>query len=372
MRAAVSLDYRAYPVLYVDDELPNLRTFRYACEPIFRVLTASSGPEALDLLRTQDVAVVFVDQVLPEMSGVEVCERARAIRPDAVRILVTAYSDIHAVIGAINRGQVSRYVAKPWRDDEILDVLRGAIDAFERVRATRELAMRLLGDGSGRVLGPALAGFVHDLVVPLHSVRARVEAALAATSLGDTHREIEGAVPAIDLMDKLADMTRAGLRPAASEQACDAARVVRAVASMAGATVAGAARIDLAVRDAPRTGIDATSLAQILVNLVLNAAQAIEQWAAAPGTAGTIAISLTASGAHAVLTVSDDGPGIAPEHLARIFEPGFTTRAAGTGLGLTTAREIVRACGGDVVAYSEPGRGATFEVRLPLQSPSRA
>src|SRR5438477_12867701 len=107
-----------YPVLYVDDEPQNLATFRYVLEDRFTVLTAGDGREAVELLEREDVAVLVCDQRMPYMTGVEVCRRASEIKPDVVRIIMTAYADLQAAVDAINQGQVLRYLSKPWRNDE--------------------------------------------------------------------------------------------------------------------------------------------------------------------------------------------------------------------------------------------------------------
>ena len=99
------VDYKQYPVLFVDDEPQNLVVFRYAMEDNFSVLTASSGADALRVLEQREIGVLLADQRMPGMSGSELCARAREIQPDAVRIIITAYADIHAAINAINQGQ---------------------------------------------------------------------------------------------------------------------------------------------------------------------------------------------------------------------------------------------------------------------------
>ena len=137
-------DYRAFPVLYVDDEPQNLLTFRYALEDRFSVLTAESGSQALDVLSKQEVAVLVCDQRMPGMSGVEVCARARDLRPDVARIIMTAYADLQAAVDAINQGHVFRYLTKPWRADELTSVLDQAVDLVRMRRTIAGLQARVL------------------------------------------------------------------------------------------------------------------------------------------------------------------------------------------------------------------------------------
>jgi len=111
---------------------------------------------------------------------------------------------------------------------------------------------------------------------------------------------------------------------------------------------------------------------QVFMNLLVNAAQAIETVRRDDGRSGTrgrIRLHTRVEGDDVVVSVSDTGPGIPPEHLDRIFEPFFTTKEVGegTGLGLSTSYDIARRHGGSLVARSSAGRGAVFEIRLPIQ-----
>ncbi len=127
-------------------------------------------------------------------------------------------------------------------------------------------------------------------------------------------------------------------------------------------------RIDVRSSAAPtlEVEVDRYELLQVLTNLLRNAMMAIEQRHGRAG--GHIEVTAALRGDRVVVEVRDDGVGIAPEHLSRIFEPSFSTRAAteGTGLGLSISRRLVRQMGGElVVATSEVGRGSTFRIELP-------
>jgi len=93
-------------VLVVDDESDNLDAFRFNFRRSFRILTAGGGEEGVELLKQHDVAVIVTDQRMPKMTGLEFLKAARALRPDAVGIIVTAYTDIDVLIKAINLGHV--------------------------------------------------------------------------------------------------------------------------------------------------------------------------------------------------------------------------------------------------------------------------
>ena len=109
--------------------------------------------------------------------------------------------------------------------------------------------------------------------------------------------------------------------------------------------------------------LDPNDVSQVLANLLRNAVQSIRE--ARKG--GHVVISARRDGVGVAFTVSDDGPGIAPEIAHRVFEPLFTTRPGGTGLGLSIARDLVEAHGGRLTVASTPGRGAQFSVHLPQE-----
>jgi len=131
-----------HTILLVDDEAAILR----ALQRLFRregyhILTAESGRQALDVLAnaSDPVSLIISDQRMPKMSGAEFLEQSRDIVPDAMRFLLTAYSDVDAVIASINRGEVQRYLTKPWNDQDLLLQTREAIEQVELRRENRRL-----------------------------------------------------------------------------------------------------------------------------------------------------------------------------------------------------------------------------------------
>ena len=107
-------------VLYVDDELNNLNSFQAAFRLEYQIFTAASADEALGVLESNpDIQIIFCDQRMPGKTGVEFFQDIRTSFPYAVRILVTGYSDMEAIVAAINRGNILRYVSKPWSREEI-------------------------------------------------------------------------------------------------------------------------------------------------------------------------------------------------------------------------------------------------------------
>lgn len=125
-------------ILFIDDEANILSSLKRLFRPHgYRILTADGGAAGLALLEQERgaVDVVVSDMRMPGMSGAEVLEQVRLKWPEAVRILLTGYADINSTIAAINRGEIYRYIAKPWNDEEILLTVR---DALERKQLKAE------------------------------------------------------------------------------------------------------------------------------------------------------------------------------------------------------------------------------------------
>jgi two-component system, NtrC family, sensor kinase len=383
----MTVDYKLYPVLFVDDEPQNLVVFRYAMEDHFTVLTARSGDEALQFLRHQPIGVLLSDQRMPGMTGVELCARARQIQPDAVRIIVTAYADIHAAISAINEGQVSRYLVKPWRNEELMDVLRTCIDLVHLQHTMRDMEQGLLKTGQSRIATAVHDELLHEIANPLGAMTMtlfqasemidglinRVENDDEATlpilkrdllELREAHMD---AIAAVEQLNALAARMRALPAVDPASGICDAGRVVDATVRILRRDVERTAHLQVVLERAPFVRVEASALGQVVLNLVLNAAQAID----GSGQKGrTIRIVVEAVGNTAVLSVIDDGPGISRDNIERIFEPYFTTKSTGTGLGLSIVREMVRRVGGQISVHSQPNEETTFRVQLPTAPPS--
>jgi len=106
-------------ILYVDDEENNLFSFKATFRIKYNVLTALSGDGALEILQKNLVHIIVTDQRMPEMTGVEFLEKVLEKYPDPMRILLTGYADMDAVVDAVNKGKIFHYLAKPWDEDEL-------------------------------------------------------------------------------------------------------------------------------------------------------------------------------------------------------------------------------------------------------------
>ena len=131
-------------ILYVDDEVHNLNAFKASFRRTFNVFTAESAMEAMLILETQSMHIIISDQRMPVTTGVEFPQSIIPLYPDPIRILLTGYADMSAVIDAINKGQVYLYITKPWQEDELRQNLERAYEIFSLRKENKALTDQLL------------------------------------------------------------------------------------------------------------------------------------------------------------------------------------------------------------------------------------
>jgi DNA-binding NtrC family response regulator len=152
-------------LLFVDDEESILTTMRIMFRRQYDVLLAGGGEQALDLLRQHDVDVIVSDQRMPGMVGVELLREARKIRPRAMRILLTGYSDFSAILGSINDGEIYRFVHKPWSNADLQDMIAQAVEAARKLSGEQvsqlDVESPTVSTGSGR---PAVLMLDSDMI----------------------------------------------------------------------------------------------------------------------------------------------------------------------------------------------------------------
>ena len=126
-------------VLYIDDEKDNLAAFRSSYRRIFDVFLAENVVKGREILSEHQIEVVIADQRMPNMTGVEFFESILETYPNPIRILLTGYSDIKAVEDAINKGQVYRYVNKPWNEFELKSTIENAYHVYQLIEQNNKL-----------------------------------------------------------------------------------------------------------------------------------------------------------------------------------------------------------------------------------------
>jgi two-component system, NtrC family, response regulator AtoC len=176
--AAAAIDWGRFPLLVVDDEQDNLDAFRFNFGKTFTLHLAASAEDALALARAHDVAVVIADQRMPRMTGLELLRALSEVRPDAVGIIITAFTDVDVLIESINLGRIYRYVTKPWDSKELRGILLQAVERFHLGRENRRL-LEQLEQYAGVLSREAHGAFNYGAIVgdspALRDVLTRVE-----------------------------------------------------------------------------------------------------------------------------------------------------------------------------------------------------
>ena len=376
------LDYKAYPILYVDDEPCALETVQRQFKHEFTIVTAPSGAKGLEIVAEREVAVVLSDQRMPDMVGTQFLARVRAEQPETVRMLLTAYSDIESVVDAINLGNVCRYLTKPYEERELRIAIREGIERYvlvkerDRLYAEKiETMKRIARANRLSAVGTLAAGLAHEINNPLVPISTFLQMLPAKRRENQPDEEYWGALYQVTVkeVERIRGLIRQLLTYAKfSEEAdlnldpVDFNTVVQQMvlfldpqARSKGVTITVTPDPTL-----PPVWVDAERIKQVFLNLLLNAIHAMP-------TGGTVAVTVRATAVkglpHVDVTVVDTGTGIPPEHLEKLFTPFFTTKGhEGSGLGLLTCYQVVDEHRGLIHVQSEVGRGTTFTVRLPI------
>jgi signal transduction histidine kinase len=375
---------RSRGILIVDDERANLTVLRSFLEAGYTVHEAQSGPEALKIAKEAELDVVITDQRMPEMTGVELLEQLRDFKPDVAGIVLTGFTDPPALISAINRARVFRFLKKPWQPDDILEAVRQASEHVYQARAIQKLVTLLAKrtkelDASIQeirstqrqllhmerlgTMGRLATGVIHDLrnlMVSLGYIEGVLQQKeIAADVLESVQVGMQGVDNLIKTLEALHQFARGG-RLHLEKAKIEASQVVQDAIAIS--------RMDLNFRmhkvevnveeGLPKVVGDRQKLTQVLVNLVRNALQATAQWR-------SISIEASAKNRRVIFAVEDEGPGVPPEVRDNLFKPFVSSKGdGGMGMGLYMAKLIVDSHQGEIAVLDRPQGGARFEVRL--------
>jgi signal transduction histidine kinase len=379
-------------LLIVDDERANLTVLRSFLESGYTVHEAQSGPEALKIARDVELDVVISDQRMPEMTGVELLEKLRDFKPDVAGIVLTGFTDPPALISAINRARVFRFLKKPWQPDDILEAVRQASEHVYQARAIQRLVTLLARrtrelDGSLQeirstqrqllhmerlgTMGRLATGVIHDLrnlMVSLGYIEGVLQQKqVAADVMESVQVGMQGVDNLIKTLEALHQFAKGG-RLHLEKARVEASQVVQDAIAIS--------RMDLNFRmhkvevnveeGLPQVVGDRQKLTQVLVNLVRNALQATAQWR-------SISIEASAQNRRVIFAVEDEGPGIPPELRDSLFKPFVSSKGeGGMGMGLYMAKLIVDSHQGEIAVLDRPQGGARFEVRLAAAAEEKA
>ena len=374
-------------ILAVDDDEGNLVVLEDLLIDDYDVVTTTSPHEALDLGSTTEFDMIISDQRMPGITGVELLSKVREVRPDTVRVIISAYSDAKAILQAINEGEVYRFILKPWDPQEVATVVRQGLDHRLHVLAIQRLVTEL--HGKNVRLEEALTELRQTQEKLLHSAKLATVGQLTASIVHELKNHITGVRLLTEIVDEaqvpeeLAEYARMGhdsakalfdlingINSFARKDAWKLKRSRYGVGDLLNETLS-IVKTDARTRarglrfsaaeGLPAVVLDGDKMRQVLVNLVRNALDATDK-------DGDVELTAFVLNQNALaFKVSDNGSGITPEQLETIFDPFFTTKENGLGLGLEICRQIVEAHGGELKIESVVGRGTDVIVAVPLR-----
>jgi two-component system sensor histidine kinase/response regulator len=390
-------------ILYVDDEENNLLVFKSSFRRYYDIYVSKSGAEGIEILKEHDIAVIITDQRMPGMTGVEFLKQ---LPQDllAIRMVLTGFTDVAAIIDAINSGKVYRYITKPWDKNELKITIDNALEALSLRKNNQELIHELKETNEqleGKViertreLEEALAAInvqKHELEelnatkdkffsIVAHDLRTPVSSLAGFSSMlskygdqmspeeiskfsKDLHKSVKNA---LSLVENLLTWARTQMdKMDHSPSVVNINTVVKETVEQMSSS-AGSKNIRLQENIAANLQIfaDENHLRLILRNLVSNAIKFTPE-----GGSITISTSQAAEG-QAEITVEDTGVGMDESRLSRLFKIGEanstngTAGEKGTGLGLVLCKEFVEKNSGSIAVRSTEGSGTTFTIQLP-------
>jgi two-component system sensor histidine kinase PilS (NtrC family) len=238
----------------------------------------------------------------------------------------------------------------------------GQVVLFQDLTELRQMEDAMRRSQRLTVVGGLAAGLAHEIRNPLASMCGSIEILGGSPRLDSQERKLMHVV--LSEAERLEALVRDFLAfarpPPPTLRPIDGGREVAETVELFRAQAAGRGiELEAEAEAAVLVRADARQFRQVLWNLLGNAADAT-------AAGGHVRVRLSRQGRQALLEVTDSGEGISEDDLERIFDPFFTTKERGTGLGLAIVHRIVEAHGGELSVRSEPGRGSTFTVALPL------
>ena len=389
-----------YTILAVDDEVYNLESIQRTFHGDYHVIVTTSPSEALEIFRRDDVDLVIADQRMPQMLGTELLEKMKNISPLPIRIVLSAYTDLEYLMDAINRGEVYRYITKPWTPEELRVTVKNALDYYQalrdRERLTQELAeknillekqnkklqkalkeleaaqQKLLEMERFSIIGKMAGMIIHDLKQPLDIIRSAAET-IARMDIDEEDR--------LDLTDMIKEEVQRFLELIQEllEYSRGTLTLQFEIISLSDFWGITEHRLRsyiknyevnlriLPVSQEAHLKIDIKRMQRAIINLIRNSVEAFRE---AKVSNPEIILEAKVVDDKIEIILSDNGPGVPEDIQEKIFTPFVTGKKPyGIGLGLPIVQKIVQDHNGTVSLAQSSSEGTTFVIELPRCQP---
>lgn len=351
-------------ILYLDDEVNNLLAFQASFRRKYTIFTASSAAEGMSILNQEkDIQVIVADQRMPQTTGVEFFHVVRKAFPHPIRILLTGYADAESIIDAINKGEIFRYVKKPWKEVELSTAIQNAFELY----STRQQLKRKVTElqKTNDELNRFVYSTSHDLRSPLASIMGILNLSKMENSVVDPNGYlgmIETCVNKMDIfIQKIIEYYKS-IRVDDEKTEVDFTKLLKEsveICKMQKPEV----EFNINVEQPVRLVNDVFRISIIIDNLISNAVKYQKPTSDNP----MVNISVVVDEHKATIEIEDNGIGIVEEHLNNIFKMFFrsTSHVNGLGIGLYIVKEALSRLGGDISVVSTYGVGTIFRIVIP-------
>lgn len=377
-------------LLIVDDEVMLLEMLARLFHERYQVYTAESGDAALALLK-QGIApeVIIADQRMPGMQGPEFLAQSRGFVPQAVRIILTGYTDVQDIIASINLGNVYRFITKPWNPEELLETVRISFEHHDISTRNKELADALARlEELNREKSELMGIVAHDLKNPMGAIKTISDMMIHQSGEFSTEEREnflqlinDSSTRALDLIGSLLSME--AIEQGGITIECETLNITGIIAALVHhyTPIAEKKSLRLHVEQPEHLTafVESQTFHQVLDNLLSNALKYSPPEKNVRLKAATrLEPAYMPEPDEVVLmpnsvfiVVEDEGPGLTMDDKSRLFGKFARLSAqptggeSSTGLGLSIVKRYVEAMNGSIWVVSEPGRGAAFVVSLP-------
>lgn len=352
-------------VLYIDDEANNLLAFQAGFRRFYDIYTAETVTDGMNILNEQDIQVIIADQRMPRTTGVEFFNIIRKAHPDPVRILLTGYTDLEAVIDAINKGEIFRFIKKPWDEQELRMAIQNGYELYLTRKQLNDKVAEL--EKANDELNRFVYSTSHDLRSPLANIIGILNLAhmqLPESGQNEYFAMIESCVNKMDAFIHKTIEYYKGIRLDDIHETVDFMKMFTdsiELCNMQNPLIV----FDMHVEQPVPFRCDAFRLSVILNNLISNAVK--YQRTEEPNP--IVRLSAVVTEKKATIYIEDNGVGIIEEHLNKIFQIFFrsTDFKNGLGIGLYIVKEALTRIGGEISVASEYGKGTSFTLTIPNQ-----
>jgi two-component system, sensor histidine kinase and response regulator len=360
----MSFEEKKIKVLYIDDEINNLLSFQALFRRKYKIFIASSAAEGINILKDEnDINVIICDQRMPGTTGVEFFQVMLKSFPSPVRILLTGYTDVQAIIDAINKGEIFRYIKKPWDEFELQNAIHNAYEIYiTRQQLNKKIAEL---ERTNNELNHFVYSTSHDLRSPLASMMGILNLARMEKSVTDPNNYLNMIETCVNKMDvfiqKIMEFYKS-IRVDDEISEVDFKEILSEsiqICKMQNPLVS----FNVLVEQPVKFMNDAFRISVIIDNLISNAVKYQKPFADQP----EIKVFVKTDAYKALIEIEDNGIGIVEEHLNNIFKMFFrsSTHAYGAGIGLYIVKEALSRIGGDISVSSTYNVGTIFRIIIP-------